>query len=421
MYSLILASIGTALLGVPPVNAAPGLLSAPAPAPSAESVAGAEDPRWLPWVGCWESVDGAAAGDDLLVCFRPLSGIEGVEIVTISGSETISTEEVRTDVRVPVADGGCEGEQWAEWSADGRRLFVHSTMECGAGVTRATRGVLAIHDGGRSWLEIHSVEVGDAEPVLAVTSFRPAGRERVERAEIDAPDEGRRLAVTTVRSAAARNLRPDDVGEAVGQIGSAATRALIVESNQSFRLDANTLRTLKAEGVPEEVLDVMVAMSYPETFGIMGGTHDPVYQGDAPRRTAPSDAYGPRRDYGGYSIYGSRFYGYGPSFYGGYAPYGYGSTRGYYGPPVVIIQPPVVVQERPRLIRGRGYTAPSSSTRPVRPAGAAPNTPPSSSRSPAATPTRRATPPPAAESGGTSGGTEERRARRRGEGGGGGS
>lgn len=404
MRGIIMTVAGLALLGLPAAASAAGIVA------GGDGVV--EDPRWLPWIGCWESqnIDEDEVAPSL-VCVNYLDDGNGVEIATWVNGEVLAREELRTDgIRVPVEEGGCEGEQWTEWSEDGTRLFLHSEMSCGEGMVRATRGVLAIQNDGGRWLEIHAVSAGEMDPALGVTSFRAARPEALATAGVESPDEGRRLAVNTARTLAARAMQPEDVSEAVQAVGSDVTRALIVEAGQPFRLDAGILRDLKRDGVPEEVLDVMIAVTFPERFAIQGGTQDPDYQ-VAPRSAEASPGvdrtrylnatrlgfgfgYRPGVFYGGssaYNRYGYNRYGYSPYGYSpyGYSPYGYGSSwgypRGYWGTPVVIVRPPTAA-DRGRLTSD-GYVGTGASARTASPRGATQGTQAAPARRPNAMPT----------------------------------
>ncbi len=383
----VILALAAGLLGFPPgIAADPG-----APV--------AEDSRWLPWIGCWESLDDGGEYEEaggLLVCFRFLEEGATVEIQTLSEGEVIAREEVRADGTVfPMSEGGCEGERWARWSADGHRLYLRSEMACAEGVTRSTQGVLAIQDGGQRWLEVHAVVAGGTDPVLGVRSFRPASSAVVEAAGIHPPEEGRRLAISTARASASGPLTPEEVAEAWQTIGTEATQALIVEAGHGYELDAATLRTLKATGVSEGVIDVMIGLSYPERFAIRGGTQDAEVI-DESRTAARTSDRGTRR-YRGYSAWGG--YGYGYSSWGyrydRFNPYGYGYGwgGGYWGTPVVIVNPPTVEDRRARVIPGRGYVAPGSTARDARQGGAAPSTTATPTRAPSASSTS-ASPPP---------------------------
>lgn len=397
-------------LGLGGVALAALLLALPGTGAAAETVA-ADDARWLPWIGCWESSEGEEEqGDALLVCFRYLTDGTGVEIVTYSEGEEIAREEVRADgVRSPVADGGCEGERWARFSNDGRRVFLRSQMSCGEGINRATRGVLSIQQMGNRWVELHAVEAGDTDPMIGLRSFYPAPDSELARLGIESPVRGRALAVSTARAQASRPVTVNEVAELHGEIGAFGTQAYLVHQGEGFELSTAQLRQLKRAGVGEEVLDIMVGLSFPERFAI----RDDGSAAPRPAAEATRQARGPVRVLG-YSPWGGNYYGYGSyryspyGYYGGYGNgYGYGYPGGRYAPPVIIVNPPTVEDRNPaRVLPGRGYVAPTRSGTPAQasqgtagsgttqPSTARPSTSSGTASPPPPPPVRRAIPRP---------------------------
>lgn len=171
-------------------------------------------------------------------------------------------------------------------------------------------------------------------------------------------------------------------------------------------------------GVPSDVIDVMVAVTYPQRFHL-GGPPNVRTTEATPQRVA--QAYAPRSRfrgcdpffwdpfcYGyGYGYYGSN-YGYGLyggyPFYGGYGGWGYGG----YTPIVIQVQPNDNPPEHGRVVRGRGYVPANSSggsTRSGHPSGSA--APSSGNRGASASPS----------AGRSSGSSSGRTAHRRGGGG----
>ena len=397
-----------------------------------------EDTRWLPWLGCWEPAgEPSEDGAEILVCILPVS--DGVEISTLADGEVMGSEFIQADGSTqPAAEGGCEGTREARWSGDNRRVYVHSDLRCGEGVHRSTAGVFSITGGGAYWTEIHAVRSGEREPVLAVRSFQPATPTTLARHDYDpSPEVGHRdLAIRTARMAAASPLEVDDVKEAVTLGGGELASALILEMGEGFDLDAQALRDLARSGVPGEVMDMMVAVTWPDRFQVEAG------QAELDTRSAARDdrrAYAPWPGSVVAMGYRSSFrscgigvrYCYDP-FYSGIYSYGYPSGGGYWGPGwfpgtvrYVYVTPPTV-RDRGR-VSPDGYTAPGSPGRTVRPAQAG-TRPPSPATQQSPRPTRDQ--PAAGSSGGSrpapsagqpSRGTEDRRpARPRGGGGGGG-
>lgn len=334
----------------------------------------AQDTSWLAWIGCWEGASPAGEEGDqpdtFIVCFQPAASEAGVEILTYTDGELVSLEEMIADgTPRPVQEDGCRGEREARWSEDGARVFMHSTLSCGEGVTRATRGVLSILPGRDGWAEIQSVQAGDESPVVGIRTFVSADETSLAELGVPDPADGRELAVRTARIQASRSLTPEGLVETVEQAGADATGALLVERGERFGLDAETLRALDDSGVPGEVLDVMVAMSYPERFEVSGGPGAEPEIRTADATAAERRTWSRSRSFPGYSPWGYGLY-WDPFWYGrygfgfGYGRFGYDSFGlgpygfGYYGyPRVVVIEQPTV-RSRATLSRERGVVPP---------------------------------------------------------------
>jgi hypothetical protein len=352
---------------------------------AAHSVEGEQthESRWMAWVGCWEDAEGA--DDGLLVCFTPLPGMDGVEIRTWIDNELLAAEEVVADGRpVPVEEGGCVGSRTARWSADGARVYISSELQCGEGVTRVTSGVMALADQGRHFLEIHAAGAAGHDPVLGARRFAPASGASMRAAGVEDPASEYRLAVQTARSVRAIPLDPSAVVEGVEVAGPAVTRALIAELGQPFQLSASVLRDLARQGVPEEILDVMVAVTNPDRFAIEGTSWEAHEQARATgvRGSRADPSWPPRRmgavrvGYPGY-LYDPFYFGsfYGPGYYPGF--YGGGSFGR-----VIVVQPQVRDRQS-RVSPGTGYTSERPSSRSAAPRDRpAPSTQPSTVRTP---------------------------------------
>ncbi len=350
------------------------------------------DARWLPWIGCWEPANESADVD--LVCVRP-GDAGAVEIVRVKGTEVVSTEVVRTDgTRHEAAHESCKGWEEGAFSADGRRVFLRSSYSCGSDMTQEGGGILAFTGPGE-WLDVRAAGMGGQGTAWA-QRFRPA-----EGALIQAAGFGDLLAERAWSSLRARLLAGalldvDDVIEASGQVPAEAVKAFLAEQGNPLELSAAELVRMADAGVSEEVIDVAVAVSYPERFTLRGG-------GEQVARTALDEGSLQRRwSYGGYlgmrpGFYDPFFapwslrygYGYGAGYYGyGYDPYsyglGWGYGGGYYGYTPVIVDVDRTPREHGRVIPGRGYSRGSSgsSATPSRTSGGASRSPsPSSSGS----------------------------------------
>jgi hypothetical protein len=205
----------------------------------------------------------------------------------------------------------------------------------------------------REWIDVQATDV-EGRALSWVRRYRPAAPELVEAAGF--PELVVDRAPGLEARAAAATPDVDDVIEASQTIDPEAVRSWVAEMNDPFDLDGRRLIRLADAGVPESVIDVMVAVSYPEDFAL---SRDGGVEEVDDERYGYGPGYGRRvflgssiwlRDPFYWSPFGYGYYGYGFGPYG-YWPYG----GGYYQPGVVIVAPR---EEQPsaRVVRGRGYT-----------------------------------------------------------------
>src|SRR4030095_14414455 len=162
----------------------------------------------------------------------------------------------------------------------------------------------------------------------------------------------------------------DDVKEASAKVSPRALEAALVETRASFNLSSKRLLELQAAGVPASVVDLMVALSYPDRFVVERTASvdrarapiidDPFMLGWAFGYPIWSDVYGLYSPlYGAFSPYYYSPFAY--PYYRGYNPYYYGYYGGYDavdpgggggGGGVIPDQP----SGRGRVVDGQGYT-----------------------------------------------------------------
>ncbi|MDB4883668.1 MAG: hypothetical protein JWL95_2434 [Gemmatimonadetes bacterium] len=382
--------------------AALGLVAVAAGAASAQTTGqqASAGPRWHGWTGCWAPVAGpvdrvSESGEPAMtVCISPTASAEVVDVTTIAGGKVVSQQKLDASGREqPLVAKGCTGVQRGAWSADERRLYLKSSSNCD-GLRTTTSAILSMTATGE-WLDVRGVNAYGDENVR-IARYRDAGIPAAAPAEIAA---ALRAAGTSenARIAAGAPLGTSAVIEASHSADSAVVAAWLLERGQPFTLNAPTLLQLSRSGVPSNVSDAMVAVSYPRAFQVaradrLGLRNDERDVLTGRRITAVVDRsfYDP---YGwGYSAYGygpSR-YGYGYGGYGGYGynGYGYGYGGGYYGgysPPIIIIKDPGGSPgSRGQVVKGRGYTQNGATSQPPpsSSAGQTSTTPPPSSSTP---------------------------------------
>jgi hypothetical protein len=350
------------------------------------------DSRWAPWIGCWRAVDETNSAP--VLCVVPLAGEAAVEMLTIFDGQVVSRESIYTDgQRHDVSREECEGWEQAEFSDDSRRIYVRSELNCGASAPRTSTGVISMVS-PFEWLDVRTVDAeGGSAPWVA--RYRAASQ-----ADVQAAGQGDLVGalgadVRMARMAASIPIAPDDVIEATGRVSAATVQLWVVERGEAFALDATTLIEMADGGVPPSVIDVVVAVSYPEKFVVNDGGFTEPRPAEAGRRGGRSAlgynrslnpfedpfydpygrygyGYGSRFGYGlgyfgrygyGYGGYGSR-YGYGGgigSGYGGYGlGYGYGGIGyGGYGSPIIVVgrRGSASGSTAGRVVRGGGYTS----------------------------------------------------------------
>lgn len=358
MTQLRFLSVAAALLGVV-AGADARAQSTAAPSAASATTAGA-DARWTPWLGCWRAVDDPAS-TGARVCVTAANG--GVTLRTIVAGQSVSEESRNADgTPRPVRESGCTGTETTRWSADGLRAYRTAQASCGAEAPRTLAGVV-FFVASQVWVDVQTV-AHDGTTDVRVTRYTRASNQRLaDGTLVPQPAAGR------VSPLVSRGWTTDQVLEASRWLPADGVQAAIGEGFTAFRLNARSLAQLADGGVAEGVIDLMVALTYPEKFvversadrgGAMGsmvdiGWADPFF----------SQIVGPAALYNCYSPYGwaSASYWSGCSGYDSYRYQSYpGYYNGYYGLSnggwITTQGAPSggAPQSEGRLVNGRGYT-----------------------------------------------------------------
>ena len=321
---------------------------------------------WLPWIGCWEAMGEMA--DETLLCIRPTED-NGVEMLSVMESKILSQVTVFADgMNHPASREGCEGNERAQFSDDGRRVYLHAEYVCEGGIERNTSGLMSMNT-PYEWMDVKAAAIS-GQDVAWVQRYRLASKKKTEAAGYGDLLANRQMSVSAARATASAEIEIDDVLDATANVNAKAVEAWVAERGERFDLDGDLLVQMADAGVPSSVVDVVVAVSFPRQFSLgrageadaalpdeeFGGEYDryagrryfdpfyfdPFYMGFSPYSRYGRYGYG----YGGYG-YGSYGYGYGGYGYGGY---GYGYT------PVYVDVTPRDTGSHGRVVKGRGYT-----------------------------------------------------------------
>ena len=360
------------------------LVTSPAAAQSGSS-------DWQPYLGCWETEE--QEGDGVL-CFVP-SGSQVEMLTVVDGSIEYREYFAADGVTRNIDQEGCLGTESTRFSADGARIFTNSSLECEDGPRRSS-GIISMV-GADEWVDVRALD-GDDGPMAWVQRYYRVDADVLEDLGFDNPD--RQSAFRGRAARAVAGLDTDDILEATEAVGDQAVQAWLGETGMGVdRLNADDLIALDDAGVSEDVIDMLVAVSYPGRFAVArdDGRDRRGYGRRAGRPIWLGGYYSPFYRYG-YSPYA---YGYG---YGGY--YGY---PGYvYGYVPVRIDGGGIRNRGGRVVAGQGYRrGGQSSSGTARASGRRPQSNPSPSAGSRAPSSTRSAP---ARSSGSSG----RKAKRRG-------
>ena len=334
--------------------------------PAAAEQSDGGDRHWLPWLGCWQlseeefqSPDGTAplelesqeVRERTSVCLT-MNGQE-VKMTVSEGDQLLVERAINANgTRRDIVDNECRGWEENRWSRDGHRLFTKSEIRCDDMPTRILSGISFLTSTS-NWLDVQFVEMGDHQQ-LEVRRYNPS------KSNTGGNIGGALGTAAAIQSSAISQARresaepPDmaDVMEASRSTAVRAVEALLVETEPQLSLNSNALVGLDDAGLNHDIIDLLVAQSFPDRF---------VIERRGRRGTWSSRQAGNFRGFGGFGgfydpIWYSDLYPYyitplGSRYWGGrYNPYFYGST---------VMSPFVIIpnlQGSARAVNGSGYT-----------------------------------------------------------------
>ncbi len=293
------------------------------------------DSRWLPWIGTWRlvtdtvnEVDRGLSGDYLL----DINASDNGRSVTVTASldaEEVVAEKIFVDgSRQIIQSEGCNGWQEYSWSDSGKRLLFKSESTCAGEPPRSISGMSMIAVSG-TWVDIRLLR-SDEERTITIRKYRQLSSSSTElgKKEVMLRDTGR----ITVRAP----FSIEEVIELSRKVEPEVLEAAIYEFGKPFEINSKSLQRLADAEVPPQIVDLMVALSFPDKFVVERHAIAPI---QAPR----INAHDGRRYY-----YGGLWWDPWPwSWSWWYGPYNYGYV---YFP---------VDRDRAhsgRLVAGQGYT-----------------------------------------------------------------
>jgi hypothetical protein len=165
---------------------------------------------------------------------------------TPEGAAPVTQRVIVDNATRPITDGSCTGTEQAEWADDGYRLYSRASLTCSGGERRQVSGLSMFTPDG-TWIEAQAIEIGARSSVRVRRFTRDGGAPAT-------PARGR--------------LTIGQVIDASRHVAAPALEAALVEARATFGLRRESLVALDAAGVPPSVIDVMVALTYPQAFTI---------------------------------------------------------------------------------------------------------------------------------------------------------
>lgn len=239
------------------------LVSAPMIAAQDRGGTRAVDPRWSPWLGCWTPVERKQQDQSVQVCVLPTSDGAGVRMMTFASGQRILDEAVFADgARHNADEQGCVGWVQSTWSHDAARVFRVSELKC-EGKTPQNASAISTISGPNEWLDIQAATDG-RESVRTRHYVRSS-------APPPASIEKDLLGLTPNTISSPKPVTVDDVVEANALVSSRAVEAWLAEADARVPVNRRALGMLADADVSKNVIDLLVALAYPEHFQIRRG------------------------------------------------------------------------------------------------------------------------------------------------------
>jgi hypothetical protein len=227
------------------------------------------DSRWHGYLGCWElqhentaeslpDLESAASRalpspnqrrDDVRVCLSPADRPLVVAQQMQLNGEPMTTDQVAADGSTTYAtEGTCRTSRTAEWSTSGRLLLTRGRVECDGQPAREVSG-LSYLTRGPVWVEIQVADI-DGAPLVRVRRYEQRRSARVGGMPGPAFDQ----------------WTLPEVMEASRVVAAGAIQASLVDTGTRLDLSTARLRDLARAQVPDDTIDLLLALRYPEAF-----------------------------------------------------------------------------------------------------------------------------------------------------------
>jgi hypothetical protein len=316
------------------------------------------DSRLLPWVGSWRLVSNTVnrKSEDLngnyLLKIDPTAGGKSLAMKVFQDKKVLFEDTIIPDgVRQPLKDKNCSGWYSYSWSDTGKRLLFESESACPDSPRQKMSGISLINE-KQEWLDIQLLQSND-ERIITIRRYSPLISAQGVAGYSSAD-------IRKARYVAASNFSINEIIELNDKVASEVLEASLLELRKPFTINSKTLVRLADSNVPDSVIDLMVAISFPDKFYIERDTVPTIARAE-PSRSEPARGYtaAPYAPYSYYSFYDPYFpWRWTPYTYSLYWDSGWGIWPAYlYYPASGGGSSGWDERDGGRLVAGRGYTS----------------------------------------------------------------
>lgn len=239
------------------------------------------DSRWLPWIGSWRLVSNkintkeSLSKEDYFLTINPGSNEKSITMKGQQGDKVLVEEEMIADgLRHPLKDEKCSGYYIYSWSENGKRLLLESESNCPGDPKRHVSGMSLI-DANRDWVDIQLLQNGK-DKAISIRKYRNIDNSELMSSGRFNPDQ-----INLARISAANNFSINEIIELSNKVESEVLEAALLETRKPFPINSKQLINLADSGVNSRVVDLMVAISFPDKFSVEQEVISPTQGGNA--------------------------------------------------------------------------------------------------------------------------------------------
>jgi hypothetical protein len=238
------------------------------------------DSRWFPWVGSWRMAPNtfkpteSTVKEQYLLTISPGDNEKSITMKGYRDEEVLSEENIIADgTRHPLTGDKCTGWYMYSWSETGKRLLLRSESSCPGETSRLISGMSVIDDTGE-WVDVQLLQNGK-EKAFTIRRYRNVDNASMTPGGISANNPA------FARISAGSNLSINEIIELSSKVEPEVLEAALMELRKPFPINSKQLEHLADSKVTPEIVDIMVALSFPNEFTVERTTIAPAQRSTA--------------------------------------------------------------------------------------------------------------------------------------------